>query len=469
MFRALGNPDRAAVWTAAAVLTLGLAPSAAECSGSKRTSSVLQVAQAAATEPSREALERELDELFQRMLANPGDLDVTLRYAQVSVQLGDFETAVMAYERLLMIDPNLPRIRYELGFLYYRLGSLDLARTYLQRALAAGDMPADVRSGAQALLAEIGQQTKTSSFAGSLTLGFRYQTNANSGPAAGVSRSAGQDITLGSESARQGDWNAFGNLGLRHRYDLDTANDASIDSDLSVYGARQIVRDNLDLFNSELRSGPRLRPFEFDPDLQVRPHLLAGWSTLEDRPYSWQGGIGLDVARRITEEFVVDATTDYRRQRYYNHGDNQTRIEQTGWEAGGVLRGRYTLSNAELAGFEIGLRSADTRRRHNDFFDISGGLSYTLAFDGPFSLIELPWSATFALNHAWTNYYAPDQVIDPDVKRKDRTWKGLVTISVPVSETLTAYVQATAARYNSTLPNYEYDNLSIVFGLTHGF
>ncbi|MSO65964.1 MAG: tetratricopeptide repeat protein [Alphaproteobacteria bacterium] len=425
-----------------------------------------QIAQAAQT-PA--ALERERDELFERTLANPGDLDVALRYAQISVELDDLEAAVVVYERLLMIDPDLPRIRYELGFLYHRLGSFELARAYLTRALAGRDIPIDVRQGAQALLDDIGSRTQPHAIAGSVTVGFRYQTNANAGPASGTSRSSGQDTTLPSRNVRQGDWNAFTSIGVRHRYDFDRADDAAIDSVFNLYGARQFVHDELNLSSTELRSGVRFRPFEADPELVIRPHLLGGGSMLEDRPYTWQGGVGLDLSRRMTESIFVDATADYRYRRYFNHGDSLTRIELTGWEAGGQLNGRYVLTPSQSINVEGGLRSTDTRQRHNDYTDASLGAGYTLAFDGPIALIDTPWTLVLSINRNWTNYVGPDASIDATVKRRDRQWQLSGTMSVPITAEWSSYAQITAARYTSSLPNYEYDNLSSIVGLTRGF
>lgn len=440
-----------------------------EARGDSRAEREFQLPQIAQAAQTPEALERERDELFERMLKNPADLDVALRYAQISVELDDLEAAVVAYERLLMIEPDLPRIRYELGFLYHRLGSFELARAYLMRALAATDIPADVRQGAQALLDDIGARTQPHTLAGSVTVGFRYQTNANAGPASGTSRASGQDTTLTSRNARQGDWNAFTSIGVRHRYDLDRADDAAIDSEVNLYGSRQFVRDELDLISTELRSGVRFRPFEADPELIIRPHLLGGASMLEDRPYTWLGGVGLDLSRRMTESIFLDATADYRYRRYFNHGDSLTRIELTGWEAGGQLRGRYVLTQRQSINVEGGLRSTDTRQRYNDYIDASLGAGYTLAFDGPIALIDRPWTVALSINRNWTNYVGPDASIDATVKRRDRQWQLSGTLSVPLAADWSGYAQATAARYTSSLPNYEYDNLSVIFGLTRGF
>ena len=49
---------------------------------------------------------------------------LTFAYADVSAKLGDNEAAVSALERMLLFNPNLPRVQLELGALYFRMGSV---------------------------------------------------------------------------------------------------------------------------------------------------------------------------------------------------------------------------------------------------------------------------------------------------------------------------------------------------------
>src|SRR5260370_24969430 len=93
------------------------------------------------------------------------------------------EGVISALERMLLINPDLPRVRLELGVLYYRLGSYEVARTYLDTALKSPSLPADVRGKAQKYLAEIESKAKPSSLGGELFFGWRYQSHATLGPA----------------------------------------------------------------------------------------------------------------------------------------------------------------------------------------------------------------------------------------------------------------------------------------------
>jgi Flp pilus assembly protein TadD len=73
--------------------------------------------------------EAEYDAAFQEMLRKPSDLDTLFKFAMIASRTGDLEGAISALERMLLVDPDLPRVRLELGVLYYRLGSFEVARS----------------------------------------------------------------------------------------------------------------------------------------------------------------------------------------------------------------------------------------------------------------------------------------------------------------------------------------------------
>src|SRR5436853_7298187 len=122
---------RAAAWLVIAILALG------GCAFDARAQLV--------SGQDRAPLLAEQDQLFQRMLREPGNLDVAFAYAAVSAKLGDNEAAATALERMLLFNPNLPRIDLELGALYFRMGSYEIARTYFDKA-ASANPPDDVKN-----------------------------------------------------------------------------------------------------------------------------------------------------------------------------------------------------------------------------------------------------------------------------------------------------------------------------------
>lgn len=74
------------------------------------------------------------DAAYQQLLANPSDVALTLKYAKLCSAAGDYEAAIAPLERLLISKPNSPKLRLEIGILYYLLGSYDTAKPYLKAA-----------------------------------------------------------------------------------------------------------------------------------------------------------------------------------------------------------------------------------------------------------------------------------------------------------------------------------------------
>ena len=78
--------------------------------------------------------------LFAQIQAHPADHQSTLRYAVVSAARGDTEAAIGALEKLLVFNPGLTRVKFELGVLYARLGANETAIQYLRAAKAGGGL-----------------------------------------------------------------------------------------------------------------------------------------------------------------------------------------------------------------------------------------------------------------------------------------------------------------------------------------
>ena len=73
--------------------------------------------------------------LYQRVLADPANVDANIRYAQEARNRGDYEAAISVYERLLLFNPAVAELNYELGVLYFELSSYTAARAYFETAL----------------------------------------------------------------------------------------------------------------------------------------------------------------------------------------------------------------------------------------------------------------------------------------------------------------------------------------------
>jgi tetratricopeptide (TPR) repeat protein len=238
----------------------------------------------------------EQDQLFQRMLREPGNLDVAFAYAAVSAKLGDNEAAATALERMLLFNPNLPWIDLELGALYLRMGSFDLARDYFNKALAANPPP-DVRNRANRYLGEIAAQQSPSRFEGYVFFGAQYQTDANVAPGSPLIHSPVGDVLLSSQFVKRPDTNIFGSGGFLYTYDLGTQSRDAIEVTGVGFMNHYFRTQRLDLAFGEVTVGPRLNlasPDDRVSRLSVKPYAIANEVGLGEAQYFYTGGVGLE-------------------------------------------------------------------------------------------------------------------------------------------------------------------------------
>ena len=92
------------------------------------------------------------NQAYAQLLDNPNDVKLTLRYAELAVTIGDYESAIPPLERLLITNPDQPKLKLELGILYFLLGSKDAARGYLQDAKTTAKAGSDIPTRADKYL-----------------------------------------------------------------------------------------------------------------------------------------------------------------------------------------------------------------------------------------------------------------------------------------------------------------------------
>ena len=77
------------------------------------------------------ATQIERQKVFDSIIDDPTNLENLFNYANLSILVGDLEAAIGVFEQMLIYKPDLPRIKLELGVLYFRLGAFASAKRYL--------------------------------------------------------------------------------------------------------------------------------------------------------------------------------------------------------------------------------------------------------------------------------------------------------------------------------------------------
>jgi hypothetical protein len=426
-------------------------------------------AQAPAEAPAE--LKRQYDEAFQETLRKPGDLDTLFKFASLASQIGDLEGAVSALERMLLINPDLPRVRLELGVLYYRLGSYEAARTYLETALQSQALPPEVRAKAEEYLAQVNAKASPSHFAGEVFLGWRYQSNANLGPATSRVLLFGQPANLNQVGIGKPDWGVVGSLRVRHTYDFGNQDKGALETEFSAYGNRQFQVSAANVSLLDLTTGPRFQVFNgIFEDFTLKPFITGGYVWVADTPYygSWGGGLESNVL--LTDRLRNITLAIFRRQNNQDTSYLPTNSQYRG--------NSLTLNTAFQYEIVPSLMLFATGSAQRFLADIAPWQSYTLwgvgggmafRFPDPVFKTGLPWTINLTVGEQWWTYDQPDVVVDPNTMRYQNDTILNIVLAIPFDDRTTFSLSGGRFVRAATVPNYAFENNSFMFGVSWRF
>jgi hypothetical protein len=416
-------------------------------------------------------LEREYDAAFQEMLKQPANLDVLFKFATVASKTGDLEGAISALERMLLVNADLPRVRLELGVLYFRLKSYEVARTYLEGALRSPNVPPEVRNRAEQFLAQIVSQQKRSHFAGEVFQGFRYQSNANLGPATSTVRLFGQAANLNQQGLGAADWGSVTTAVVRHVYDFGTQDKAALETAFTGYVNRQFTQSQANVSLIDLTTGPRFQVFDgvFE-DVTVKPLGTFGAIWVNDTPYYVSYGGGLEVNTMVSDRLRNVSTAIWRK---HDHGDTSYLPTNS------LFKGtEYTFNTVfpfQLTPIVSLFGSGSAQRYQTDqapwqsysLWGFGGGMSFR--FPDPVLKTGLPWIVALTGSAQWWHYDAPDVVVDPTAYRDQRDVIFNVSLAVPFDDRTTFTLSGGRFVRQASIVNYAFENNNFMFGISWRF
>jgi Tetratricopeptide repeat len=403
------------------------------------------------------------DPLFTSVLARPGNLDNTIAYAASAAAQGDIESAISAYEQLRFYNPRLGATRYQLGVLYYQLGSYAQARGYLQTALQMPDVTPELRRKIEDLLDLVDKKLQPDQFSGFAQTGLRYQTNASLG--AGSQTVLASGGTLNNNFVAKSDWNWFGTVGLDYVHDFETQTGETFEASVIAYDAQQFSLHQFDIGLVELRAGPRfaLAPGDIN-GLTVKPYVIATGATLADAAY--MGGIGggltlhATVGRIALDPYVEVVRQSFRNSSFYPLASGLSgTLSTVGVQASGPIASG------------IAWQSRIAYARASDQFAFDSYKSFAADVWLPWAFY---WPTPWAGSSRWTiiptagvttwNYDAPDPFVAPFTTARTTEWRVGLGVEVPIWRKL---VFGSLLQYRNATSNvaaFSYRDLAISAG-----
>jgi tetratricopeptide (TPR) repeat protein len=418
------------------------------------------------SDAERADLLKQQAQLFQQMLQKPSDLDLAFKYADVSARLGDNEAAVTALERMLLFNPNLPRVQLELGALYFRMGSFQISREYFNKA-AAAKPPADVQSKIDEYLAQIQKLSGGSQFSGFAFMGVQRQSDANVAPGSPtlISPLSPIALSLSNDFVKQPDVNIFATTSMLYSYDLETQNHDTVDVTGTAFGNHYFKFGRLDLALGEVTAGPR---FNFtDPGLGVqtvtaRPYALLNEVGLGGNQYFYTWGVGGELGATLPDNLTLTGKFELREKHFSNATDRPSSIELSGNDKLLSLLGIKGVTDNSALTLEFDYLDQSTADRTFSNYSYAGSGNYRIRYEDPTGLLKYPWETTFSLARTWSLYQAPSAFFG--TTRDDRRWRIGLTQNFQVLDNLTLTVQLQRDIVSSNQPLFAYTSNSFLVG-----
>jgi len=405
-----------------------------------------------------------LNPLFLANLAQPSDISNALQYA-ASASVDDIESAIGTYEQLLFYNPTLSKIRFELGVLYYRLGSYEMARGYFKSALEQQDCTPELRRRMEDLLVDVDKQLLADRFTGFVQTGLGYQTNPGGGPGPQTVLASGRSFD--SRFFAKGDGNWFGAFALNYVHDFENQRGDTFEATVQGYDAQQFSLHQFDVGTIELRAGPRFVLTPGSPyAVSIKPYVVATGALLADTAYS--GGIGGGMTLHATlgnvaiDPFAEMVQQSFRNSSFYPLASNLSGpLTTIGLQASGPVasglswqtRGAFAHSSASFGPDSYDAYAADLWLPWN-FSPLGDGRMWTL-------------TPIAGLTH-W-QYSAPDPNIDPLTTPRTTEWRVGLGLDVPIWSKV---YMSTLVQYRadtSNIPAFTMHDLSISGGPTFKF
>jgi hypothetical protein len=369
-------------------------------------------------------------------------------------------------------------VQLELGALYFKMGSYELARDYFDKA-AAANPPPEVRARVDEYLAQIEKGQSRHHLSGYTFFGGQYQTNANVAGSSAIQSPVGLLFLNNTPFAKQASGSIFGSGSLLYSYDLETQNKDTLDvtsvAYLNHYFNSAVTR--LDLALLEVTGGPRLNfpngGLLGDKLASFKPYAILDEVGLGWDQYFGAYGAGLEYAEILWNDLAIKTLYEFRQKNFTNA---PTRPQSTGLNGHDNLISLQatkpiTANSALTLQFDYLNQSTQLAFYANRSYAVTG--SYRIRYDDPIRITSTTWETAPYLGRAWSYYNAPDpccntnsnpQTFFSASSQLTQRWRFGLTHTVAVTPTIGIVLQLERDIVSSNLPLYAYSNTSILIG-----
>jgi hypothetical protein len=415
--------------------------------------------------PGSAASVAEQQRLFAATLREPTNYELLFEYVRMSEELSDYEAAIGALERALFYNPGLTRVQFELGVLYFRLGSYENALHYFESAASSPNLDPTLRPRLDAYIFDATRELRQSRLYGFLQTGLGYQSNAAALPDAGLVRVLGINVPLGA-TPQKADGNGFQIVRLNHDYDFQNQRGDVLETRFYGYNTEQMTVSQYNFGFVEASIGPRLG---IAPGFSIKPYVAGNMSWVGGSQFLNSGGGGISLRIQPTSLWSFEPAIEWRHLSVSNPGFGQIAAIGSGDLYTISFGGSYKFSDTISLEARPIFARASSVNNWQSFNQTGFDTGLHIDFLGPFASVPGYWSVMPFASLLWSSFDAADPFLDPNTTRRDLQYRAGLLVDLPLATNFGFSGMVEYERTDSNLPNFRIEDLSVMFGPTARF
>ena len=386
--------------------------------------------------------------------------------AKDAANVGDFSTAIVALERVLIINPELSNIKYELGLLYKRVGANQRAIYYIGEALKDPAMPSDIRTRAKGEMAAL---TSTGGRSGGIiygSLGLRLQHDSNADSISDFKQlnmgALGIDIAPTNPADIKSDASGHLSAAVGYRRYMGAAGASQWNTTLNANLSKYKDLNNKDSSDVGLRSVytyPVSSSATDNSNVNYSHSVSIGWDMDDDGDMSSTDyGLGFNMSKRVQRY-----NANFGLSLGLSDDEDIDGSEGNEYQTGASVRFSFSLSENMAASAGFSASGINNKRDVNSY--TSAGFNFGLSRRLKELSLSRPAVVELRFSVSEKSYHEPNLAIDPTQRRVDQSSTVSATIKVPLAKKLELRTGLSHTHNGSNLVNFEYDNTSATLGL----
>tara|TARA_R110000868_G_scaffold218576_1_gene469061 strand:+ start:218111 stop:219406 length:1296 start_codon:yes stop_codon:yes gene_type:complete len=403
--------------------------------------------------------EVELDRLLSEISRNPSNLNTNYRYAKLAEKLGKYYETIAAYERMLIANPDLERVKLDLALTYMKVGSLDEAKRLFLEVKAKNPPPAVV-TNIDKMLAVVEKGVKRHRFGANITLGYNSDTNPSASPNSGAVDVFGVTIPIDDATGSGADEQKFVYASLNHSYVMPTKKKHVWNSEASFYKS---VQDNASELNTTvytLKTGPTFNA----ENKALRYGVNATCSRVNLAEYEYLNTLGYEVfADYILSKNAKIRLTHTREERSFANTPTTTTYE----DRDGYTNEQKISLTSLMTPNDIFNTTVAVKREHTNV-DYYTNRSRSFAFNYT-HLFKQGAFAHAGVSYKTTNYKDVDTFVNPNIVRVDNERTLSFGVGQNITDNLTCSLIYQNRGIQSNIQNYEYSNERVTASMNWKF